>query len=49
MDREEIIQQIRVMDREQLEKVKQFLDRLPDRPENQKDDQEPDPEADGSD
>ena len=49
MDRQEIIQRIRVMDREQLEKVKQFLDQLPDRPENQTDDPASDPEDAGSD
>ena len=49
MKREETIQRIRMMDREQLLKVKQFLDRLPDRPENRKDDQAPDPEDYGPD
>lgn len=44
MDREEIIRRIRVLDPDRLEQVWQFLDQLPDLPENPIGVKAPDPE-----
>lgn len=43
MDRDEIIQRIRHLDPDRLEIVWQFLEQLPDLPENPKDVKAPDP------
>ena len=47
MDRQEIIQRIRSLDPDQLEKVMLFLDQLQGLRENQRDEKAPDPEDPG--